>query len=156
MLAGWNSLGGAASAIMTFSCGRTIPQSRATDMAVSILSPNRGWRGREWKAQKCKFQLKMKHRFTELDYLWPSTCESWLAAIHIKRRRSPVWFCSAWWADRGTPCWSLLRPCETKIKHFSKILVWKFRKVVFREKLMCNKLWLLIKHHKSVIITASM
>ena len=39
ILADCPSWGGRASAIITVSCGGIIPQSRATEMAVSMLSP---------------------------------------------------------------------------------------------------------------------
>lgn len=52
MQAGWESFGGVASATMTFSCERTIPQSRATEMAVNMLSPCREKTGSElWTLQ---------------------------------------------------------------------------------------------------------
>lgn len=52
MLAGWRSLGGTASTMMTLSCVWTIPQSRATEMAVSMLSPIKGF-------QKCRRMARL-------------------------------------------------------------------------------------------------
>lgn len=56
ILAVWPLCGGKASAMITVSCGGIIPQSRATEMAVSMLSP---WRSQRHQSNFEKNELKI-------------------------------------------------------------------------------------------------
>lgn len=75
MQAGWKSFGGVASATMTFSCERTIPQSRATEMAVSMLSPCGG----RWGSGLVDAVKPLEDCRRRWIYPSPSACGCWPA-----------------------------------------------------------------------------